>query len=146
MGVGLPVRTLAAVSTLAIVLIIVAAVLLVLLAGGFAAAARRRDRQAPQYERHLAEADRALEQARAADKGWDRPALEAVAREALANEKPGWPYSELALVLVDDRPGTSEDRAHFVAYGEDEETRVVLARRESGWIVELLSSRADSVH
>jgi hypothetical protein len=128
-------------STLGIVLIIVAAVLLVLLIGGFAGAARRRDRHAHHYERHLAEADRALEQARAADKGWDRDALEAAARAALADEKPGWSYNELALVLVDDRPGISEDRAHFVAAGDDEETRIVLARRESGWVAELLSSR-----
>jgi hypothetical protein len=141
MGASRFVHRLAAMSTLAIVLIIVGAVLVVLLVGGFAGAARRRDRQAPHYERHLAEADRALEQARAADKGWDRDALEAAAREALASEKPGWAYSELALVLVDDRPGISEDRAHFVAAGEDGETRVVLARRESGWVVELLSSR-----
>lgn len=133
-------------STLAIVLIVVAAVLLLLLVGGFAGAARRRDRHAPHYERNLADADRALEQARAADKGWDRDALEAAARQALAEQKPGWPYSELALVLVDDRPGTSEDRAHFVASGEDGDTRVVLARRDSGWVAELLSSRAGAAH
>jgi hypothetical protein len=128
-------------STLAIVLIIIAAVLVLLLVGGFAGAARR-NRQTPHYERHLAEADRALEQARAADKGWDRALLESAARDALATEKPGWPYSDLALVLVDDRPGTAEDRAHFIASGEEGETRVVLARRDSGWAVELLSSRA----
>jgi hypothetical protein len=132
-------------STLGIVLIAIAAVLLLLLIGGFAGAARRRDRHASHYERNLAEADRALEQARAADKGWDRDVLEAAARQALAEEKPGWPYSELALVLVDDRPGISEDRAHFVASGEDGETRVVLARREAGWTVELMSSRAAAV-
>jgi hypothetical protein len=132
-------------STLGIVLIAVAAVLLLLLIGGFAGAARRRNHHASHYERNLAEADRALEQARAADKGWDRDVLEAAARQALEQEKPGWPYSELALVLVDDRPGISEDRAHFVASGEDGETRVVLARRESGWAVELMSSREAAV-
>lgn len=131
-------------STLGIVLIVVAAVLLVLLLGGFLGAARRREHHAAHYDRHLTEADRALEQARAADKGWDRSALEEAAREALAAEKPGWAYSELALVLVDDRPGTSEDRAHFVAYGEDGQTRVVLARRDAGWSAELLSSRGNS--
>src|SRR3954468_4760752 len=124
---------LAAMSTLAIILVVVAAVLVLLLVGGFAGAARRRDHQAPQYDKHLAEADRALEQARAEDKGWDRSLLEAAARDALAGEKPGWGYSELALVLVDDRPGVSEDRAHFVASGTDGEARVVLARRASGW-------------
>jgi hypothetical protein len=127
---------LAAMSTLAIILIVIAAVFLLLLAGGFAGAARRRQHHAHHYERNLAEADRALEHARAADKGWDRPALESAAREALASEKPNWSYSELVLVLVDDRPGTSEDRAHFVASGDDGESRVVLARRESGWVLE----------
>ena len=135
---GRPVVThrLAAMSTLAIVLIVVAAVFLLLLAGGLAGAARRREHNAHRYERNLAEADRALEHARAADKGWDRPALETAAREALASEKPNWSYSELILVLVDDRPGVSEDRAHFVASGDGGESRVVLARRESGWVLD----------
>jgi hypothetical protein len=122
-------------STLGIVLIAVAALLLLLLAGGFAGAARRRGR-APHYDRHLAEADRALEQARAADKGWDRPALEAVARDALAGEMPGFAVTDLALVLVDDKPGVTEDRAHFLATGDGGQARVVLTRRESGWALE----------
>jgi hypothetical protein len=130
---------LAAMSTLGIVLIVIAGVLLLLLLGGFAGAARRRGRHAHHYDRHLAEADRALEQARAADRGWDRSVLEEAARQALAERKPGWPYSELALVLVDDRPGITEDRAHFVASGEDGETRVVLARRDASWVTEQLS-------
>lgn len=136
MGREVVTHRLTAMSTLAIILIVIAAVFLLLLAGGFAGAARRRQHHAQHYERNLAEADRALEHARAADKGWDRPALEGAAREALASEKPDWAYSELVLVLVDDRPGISEDRAHFVASGDDGESRVVLARRESGWMVE----------
>ncbi|HKN93384.1 MAG TPA: hypothetical protein VJU60_03550 [Thermoleophilaceae bacterium] len=128
-------------STLGIVLIVIAGVVLLLLLGGFLGAARRRTHHGHHYDRHLAEADRALEQARAADKGWDRAVMESAARQALATEKPGWVYSELSLVLVDDRPGTAEDRAHFVAYGDDGETRVVLARRDSSWAAELLSER-----
>jgi hypothetical protein len=131
-------HTLAAMSTLAIILIAVAAVFLLLLAGGFAGAARRRTQHGEHYDRNLASADRALEHARAADKGWDRPALEATARDALASTRPDWSYSELMLVLVDDRPGIDEDRAHFVASGSDGEVRVVLARRESGWALERL--------
>lgn len=132
-----PAHTLADMSTLGIVLIVIAAVLLLLLAGGFAGAARRRTHHGHHYDRHLAEADRALEQARAADKGWDRPALETAAREALAAERPGWAYTDLSLVLVDDRPGVTEDRAHFLAGADDgQEARVVLARRESGWALE----------
>jgi hypothetical protein len=131
-------HTLAAMSTLAIILIAVAAVFVLLLVGGFAGAARRRSQHGEHYNRNLAAADRALEHARAADKGWDRPALEAVARDALASDRPDWSYSQLVLVLVDDRPGVSEDCAHFVASGSDGEARVVLARRESGWALERL--------
>ena len=123
-------------STLGIVLIVIAGVLLVLLVGGFAGAARRRRHVEPNYARRLAEADRALEQARAADKGWDRAALETAARQALENERPGWAYGELSLVLVDDRPGIDEDRAHFLATGNGDQARLVLARRESGWALE----------
>jgi hypothetical protein len=129
-------RMLAGMSTLGIILIAVGAVLLLLLVGGLAGAARRRGREEPQYERHLASADQALEHARALDKGWDRSLLEAAAREALAGERPGWDYRELVLVLVDDKPGTAEDKAHFMASGGNGEARVVLARRDAGWALE----------
>ena len=52
---------------------------------------------------------------------------------------PGAPEAprDLHLVLVDDRPGVEEDRAHFGAAGGDGEVRVVLARDPSGgWTVE----------
>jgi cbb3-type cytochrome oxidase subunit 3 len=123
-------------STLGIIVIIVGAVLVLFFIGGLIGASRRRQHGEADYSRHLAEADRALEQARAADKGWDKPVLEAAAREALAAERPGWPYDELALVLVDDKPGVEEDRAHFLASGGDGEARVILARRNGGWALE----------
>jgi hypothetical protein len=124
------------VSTLAIVLIVVGVVVLLLFTGGLAAA-RRRDRlQARTLEQHIREADRALQEARAEDKGWDRPLLEATARQAIQDVRPGWPYDRLDLVLVDDRPGVEEDRAHFVATGPDARVRVVLGRREGDWVTE----------
>jgi hypothetical protein len=129
-------HTLARMSTLGIILIAIAGVLVLFFLGGLVGAARRRRHGESSYTRHLAEADRALEQARAADKGWDRPVLEAAVRDALASERAGWPYDELALVLVDDKPGVTEDRAHFVASGSEGEARVVLTRRDSGWAVE----------
>ncbi len=86
--------------------------------------------------RNITDADRALEHARAEDKGWDRPALEAAARDAITAGRPGWAYDELALVLVDDRPGIEQDRAHFVASGGGESARVILARTDAGWSVE----------
>ena len=130
-------------STLAIVLVVLAALLLLLFLGGVLASRRRDALRGREFARHVAEADHALEAARAADKGWDRQLLEDAARRALASERPGWQYDELHLVLVDDRPGVAEDRAHFVAVGPGEDARVVLARRDVGWTLESVAG-ADS--
>jgi hypothetical protein len=62
--------------------------------------------------------------------------MEQVAHDALVSEHPGVPYEHLELVLVDDRPGVHEDRAHFEAVGGDGRLRVVLARSEAGWAAE----------
>ena len=100
-------------------------------------ASRRRARQeAPEYARHLSEADHALEQARASDKGWDRAVMEDVVRQALAREHPDVTFERLELVLVDDRPGVAEDRAHFEASNADRRVPVILSRGESGWTAE----------
>ena len=123
-------------STLAIILVVVVGVWLVLLVGGLFASRRYHGSREHEAARNITEADRALEDARAADKGWDRPALEAAARDAIEARRPGWPYDELALVLVDDRPGIEQDRAHFVASGAGESARVILARTDAGWSVE----------
>jgi hypothetical protein len=124
------------VSTLTIIILVVAAILILFLIGGLLGA-RRRDREnAPVYARHLAEADHALEQARAADRGWDREVMERVARAALADAHPDTSFDRLDLVLVDDRPGVHEDRAHFEARDGDRPVRVVLSRGEAGWSAE----------
>ena len=125
-----------AVSALAIVLIVLAVLVLLFLIGGILGAARRERRLAQHRERSIAEADRALEEARAADRGWDRAVMEEAARAALAERRPGFGFDRLDLVLVDDRPGVSDDRAHLVAVGADGEARVVLARRAGAWAVE----------
>ena len=120
-------------STLAIIVIAAVVVLVLVFIGGLAATRRRAAAGAADYERHVAAADRALEQARAGDKGWERGALEQAARSALAEEEPDYSFDDLFLVLVDDRPGIDEDRAHFTAVGADGEARVVLVRGEAGW-------------
>jgi hypothetical protein len=120
-------------STLAVILIAAVAVLVLVFLGGLAATRRRAAAGAPDYERRVAEADRALEQARASDRGWERGALEQAARDALGERWPDFAYDDLHLVLVDDRPGVEEDRAHFAAVGRDGEARVVLVRGASGW-------------
>jgi hypothetical protein len=122
-------------SVVAIVLIVVGALLLLLLVGGALVARRRAD--GVDYAQHVAAADQALEAARAADRGWDRAMLEQTARDALGAQRPDWSYTELHLVLVDDRPGVVDDRAHLVALGTDGEARLVLTREAGGdWVVE----------
>jgi hypothetical protein len=126
-----------AVSTfLGIALGVVAVLAVLFLIGGLVAVRVRNQRQAPNFESHVAAADAALEQARALDRGWDRELMEAAARAALGESRPGFGYDGLHLVLVDDRPGTDEDRAHFMALGGDGEARVILAREGDRWIAE----------
>ncbi len=125
-----------AASTLGIVLIIVGVVALLFLIGGLIAVRVRNQRQAGVYEQHVREADNALEQARALDRGWDRVIMETAAHTALGESRPDFGYEDLHLVLVDDRPGIEEDRAHFVAIGDGGEARVILAREGDRWIAE----------
>ena len=116
------------------IILIVLAVLVVLVFAGGAVAARRRDRiRAPDFVQNVGEADQALQQARAADRGWDRPMMEEAARAALRKQRPDFAYDSMHLVLVDDRPGKEDDRAHFVAVGPDGEQRVVLTRSGDHW-------------
>lgn len=131
-----PIHRLTRVSTLAIVLIVLGAVVLIAFVLGLLGARARDRRQAPSYEEHVAAADQALEQARAADKGWHRETMEEVARRAVAQSHPGWQVRHLHLVLVDDRPGVGEDRAHFVAVADDGEARVIISRQADGWTAE----------
>jgi hypothetical protein len=123
-------------STLAIVLIVAGALLAIAIVGGYLATVRRDRLRAAEFEHHVREADRALEIARASDRGWDRALLEQAARSALTDAHPGTSFDDLHLVLVDDRPGVEEDRAQFVATGPDAEARIVLTRRGGDWVAE----------
>jgi type II secretory pathway pseudopilin PulG len=122
----------------AIVLIVLGAILVVLFLGGLVAARRRASDRQEDLTLSLARADQALEAARAADKGWERVVLEEAARKILAEERPGWRYDRLDLVLVDDRPGVAEDRAQFLATASDDEVRLVLTRLNGGWIAKIV--------
>src|SRR3954466_14117478 len=117
-------------SVLAIVLIVLAVLILLFLAGGLVVARRRANR--PGRDAHILAADHALEQARAADRGWDRSLIEAAAREALQSSRPGFSPASLDLVLVDDRPGVEQDRAHLVAAGASERGHPGPRRHPSG--------------
>ena len=125
-----------ALSTLGIVLIAVGILVILFFIGGVLGARVRDRRQAGTYAEHVAAADAALEQARAGDRGWHRDAMEAAARAAISDARGDWSYDDLHLVLVDDRPGTEQDRAHFVAVAPDSESRVVLTREGDRWVVE----------
>ncbi len=122
-------------SVVLIVLGVVLLVLLLLFIGGLVVTGRRREEPA-EYIRQVALADQALEQARAADRGWDREILETAGRRALDGERPGVRYDQLRLVRVDDRPGVTEDRAELLATGAEGEARIMLARHEAGWVAE----------
>ena len=124
-------------SALAIVLIVLGVILVIALIFGFIGIRARDRRQEHTWQQSVAEADAALEEARAADRGWDRDAMTAVAARAIGEQRPGWSYDELLLVLVDDRPGVEEDRAQFVAVDDGrEQARVVLRRAEDQWVAE----------
>jgi hypothetical protein len=125
-----------ALSTLGIVLIVVGVLVMLFFIGGLIAVRVRDRRQAGTFYEHLRAADEALERARALDKGWHRDTMEATARAAIGESRPGWPFEDVHLVFVDDRPGVDEDRAHFVAVGPDGESRVILAREGDRWVAE----------
>ncbi len=125
-----------ALSTLGIILIVLAVLVVLFFIGGLLGARVRDRRQAGTYAEHVANADSALEQARASDRGWHRDAMEETARSAISEAKGDWNFRDLHLVLVDDRPGVDEDRAHFVAVGSDGECRVVLTREGDRWVAE----------
>jgi uncharacterized protein YneF (UPF0154 family) len=121
---------------LLIIVIVVTALAVLFFVGGYIVSRRR----AEDWAENVAQAEQALEIAWAQDRGWDRELLHRSAREALGSHKPGWQYTDVNLVGVEDRPGVEEDRARMVAVGEDGETRVVLCRdADGGWRVESVS-------
>ena len=105
-------------STVAIVLLVLLALLVVLFVGGVIAARRHANATSGRLLLKIQAADRALEAARA----------------AIELERPGFRYDALHLVLVEDRPGTEEDRAQIAAVGDDGELRVVLSRHGDAWV------------
>jgi hypothetical protein len=120
------------VSTLEIVLIVLVVLVVVLIAGGLAVTGRRNRAGERTLRAAVLVADQALAEAHAADKGWDRAAMEAAARQAAAGG-PG-EVLELHLVQVVDRPGTDEDEAVFRVMTPGGEHDVRLGRHEGVWV------------
>ena len=114
-------------------LIIVLAVLVLLAIGGYFANRRRRAQTSDHFVAELEQVNRDLAAAHAEDRGWERSALEASARQAYATERGSEP-AELELVQVIDRPGTDDDHAVFRCGQE----RLTLGRRDGQWVLEAL--------
>jgi hypothetical protein len=124
-------------STLAIILIVAVVIVLIAVVLGLLGARRRDEHRAGSWEAHVRSADAALAEAAATDRGWQREIMEQAARAALTEMRPDWAPRDLFLVLVDDRPGIDEDRAHFVAVSDGgDEARVVLTRQGDLWVAE----------
>jgi type II secretory pathway pseudopilin PulG len=121
---------------IAIIALVVVGLLLLLFAGGLVAARRRSRASEQTLLAKIAAADRALEAARAQDRGWDRVRLDDAARTALQRDRPDFAFDSLHLVLVEDRPGKDQDRAQMSAAGPDGEVRVVLVRHGDDWVAE----------
>ena len=119
-------------SALAIIVIVVLALLLLLIVGGVVANARRARAEDPELRESLREADRALALARAEDRGWDRGALEAAARQAFAARSPIEPR-ELQLVKVVDRPGIEDDQCVFRIVTDAGSEEILLVRTGGDW-------------
>src|SRR5262245_40951431 len=79
-----------------VVLAIVAAAAL-LFVGGYVGNARMNAARDRRLRERIAEADRALAAARASDRGWDRPLLDAAARSALEARRPGIQIERMEL-------------------------------------------------
>ena len=114
-------------------LIIVIVVLILLAAGGILARSQQLKRSRPAFERNLAQVERDLVTAAAADRGWNREHLEAAARR-IGSEQLGSEPEELTLIEVLDRPGTDEDQAVFDVRAGGQRHRLVLGRKDGDWV------------
>jgi hypothetical protein len=118
-----------------VIIAIVVVVLALLALGG--AYARRRQLAATEdrFDAHLARVNRELAAAHAEDRGWERGSLDAAARAAWAEARPGTEPGELTLVQIVDRPGTDEDKAVFRSTAG---ARLTLGRRDGAWVLDRL--------
>lgn len=115
-----------------VVLAILGVLLLLAIVGG-AMASRRNRAGEEDLRRRLRDADRQLAAAVAADRGWERGALEAAARAAYDERRPGAPVEQLELLQVVDEPGTDHDLAVFRVLAGGAPARLTLGRRDGAW-------------
>lgn len=126
--------TVIALSTLGLILIVLLAIVLVLAGGGYVAMTRRTLAREAELKRELAQAEDALAEAHALDKGWDRATLEAAAVAAAAERFGPGAVGKPQLVQVIDQPGVDADEAVFRFEGADgKEHRITLGRAGGEW-------------
>ena len=117
---------------LAIVLGVFVALVIILAVAGAFARRRQLERTQGRFDDSLAQVNRDLASAHAADRGWAREGLESAARAAYAARRDGAEPADLVLVQIIDRPGTDEDKAVF-AIGDE---RLTLGRANGDWVFE----------
>jgi hypothetical protein len=118
---------------LIVVLALLAALLLLALAGALGASRRNRA-GAEHFSASLTSVDRQLAAALAEDRGWEPAALDAAARAAFAEHRPGTQIAALDLVRVVDAPGTDQDLAVFrVLAAGGQASELTLGRRDGAW-------------
>jgi len=124
-------------SAVIVVVLVILGVLLLLAIVGGAMASRRNRAGEDDLRRRLRDVDRQLAAATAADRGWERGALDAAARSAFAERRPGARIEQLELVQVIDEPGTDHDLAIFrvttAAPTAVPPARLTLGRRDGAW-------------
>jgi hypothetical protein len=114
-----------------IVIGVVVLILLLFFLGGSYALSRRRAADEADLRTRVEAADAALADARAQDKGWERPTIEAAARAAVAPRE----VRDLHLIQIVDQPGTDADQAVFrVIHADGGEQTLTLGRRDGAWV------------
>jgi hypothetical protein len=116
-----------------IVLAALVAVAALLFVGGYLGNARVAAARERRLRERIEHADRALAEARAEDRGWDRTVLEAAVRDAVGRARPGATIDRLELVQVVDLPGTDSDSAIFLVVSGDRRERLELVRTGDHW-------------
>ncbi len=116
-----------------IVLLVIVVLVALLFAGGYAANARATRANERRLRERIAQADQALAEARATDRGWDREVLEAAVQAAMETRRPGVPLQSMELVQVVDLPGTDSDSAVFRCVTGVGEEDLELVRAGDRW-------------